>query len=244
MPSASFTVNTLATPPERAVAAGSTVALALVSTSGVNTVQWSFVSDSADALSTPTITTGGTPDGATASFTMPAGAAQGFIVQCIINNGTDAEGNPQSAYTKKALIGVVGAAGIIPATLGEKYERDSVYGWQMLLVRLSTGMVIPQVGNNLADADATIIITGGAVRVIPAGTLTANRVIDVDNTSAIDNEEIVIARYDVSAFTVTVRDNSNATVFTMPASTAMALRLKKATGANFADPRAIRLATV
>lgn len=129
MASANFTVNGSSVPPELAVSASSTVTLALLSTTGVNTVTWSIIGNHAESAVNPTITPAGTPSGATATFPMPSGAGQAYIVQCQINGGVDAEGVIQSSYTKTALVGVVSAGGAVPFAFGESFERSATHGY-------------------------------------------------------------------------------------------------------------------
>jgi hypothetical protein len=126
--SANFTVNGNAVPPEAAVSASSTVTLALLSTSGVDTVSWSIIGNHGEAAVNPTITPAGTPLGATATFPMPAGAGQAYLLQCQINGGVDSEGVEQSSYTKTALVGVLDASGYVPFAFGETFERSATHG--------------------------------------------------------------------------------------------------------------------
>jgi len=129
MASATFTVNGSAVTGAVAVAAESSVALALSSTSGVRTATWSVEGNHSTAATDPTITPAGTPSGVTASFPMPAGAGQAYLVQCVINGGVDLEGNAVTAYTARAVIGVVGGHGYVPLAAGEAYERSATHGW-------------------------------------------------------------------------------------------------------------------
>jgi hypothetical protein len=194
MASAAFTVNGSATPPEKAVSASSTVTLALVSTTGVRTVAWSFVGNSSSSLVNPTITPAGTPSGATATFPMPSGSGQGYRIQCVINNGVDDAGVAQSSYTKTAIVGVVDGTGTIPFCVGETYERDATYGYIQTLNARATGGGTPSIaddsvtfakmqnigvgliGNDSGTADPKLITLGsslafaaGAIGVATAG---------------------------------------------------------------------------
>src|SRR3954471_3386516 len=117
--SADFTLNGASAPPELAVAAGSTVTLALVSITGVRTIVWSIVGNSSHTLVNPTITPAGSPSGATATFVMPAGTGQGYLLQCVVNGGNDDEGTHQSQLTKRAIVGVVDGSGTVPFCAGE-----------------------------------------------------------------------------------------------------------------------------
>ena len=133
MPSPNFTINGSATPPEKAVAYNATVTLALLSTSGVNTIAWSIVGTDSTGTPSPAITPGGSPLGATATFTMVADPATGLgaslRVQCKVNGGLDSAGQVDPSLTKTALVGVHNVAGIVPLAVGEQFERDAVQGW-------------------------------------------------------------------------------------------------------------------
>lgn len=128
MSSANFTINGSATPPAIAVTASTTVTLALTDTS-FRTAVWSFIGNHSPSATNPTITPGGSPLGATATFPMPSGAGQSYIVQCVVNNGRDDEGAEQASLTKTALVGVLGANGKLPFAAGETFERHATYGW-------------------------------------------------------------------------------------------------------------------
>lgn len=64
---------------------------------------------------------------------MPSGAGQGYLVQCVVNNGRDDEGQVQASLTKRAIVGVVAASGQVPFVAGETNERSATYGWVMAL---------------------------------------------------------------------------------------------------------------
>lgn len=150
MTSANFTANGSSVPPELAVAASSLVTLALTSISGVRTIVWSIVGNSGPALVNPTITPASSPSGATATFTMPAGTGQGYVVQCQVNGGVDDEGVVQSQLTKRAIIGVLNGAGFVPFCYGETDERSSTFGYIAAL-------------NILGDLGGTVAIANNAV---------------------------------------------------------------------------------
>jgi hypothetical protein len=136
MPSADFTINGSATPPAIAVSASSTVTLALTDTS-FRTVTWSIVGNHHPDAVNPTITPGGSPLGATATFPMPSGAGQAYLIECVVNNGRDDEGQVQASLTKRALVGVnATSSSKIPFANGEKLERDAVYGWTVVMNEL------------------------------------------------------------------------------------------------------------
>jgi hypothetical protein len=129
MASAAFTVNGSAPTGAVAVAAESSVALALASTTGLSSVAWSIAGSHSSSASNPTITAAGTPTGATASFTMPAGDSQCYLVKCVVNGGVDLEGNVISEATATALVGVEAPWGYVPFCSGESTERDATHGW-------------------------------------------------------------------------------------------------------------------
>lgn len=130
MASADFTINGSTCPPELAVSASSTVTLALISTSGARTIAWSIVGNHAEGVTNPTITPAGTPSGATATFAIPSGAGQAYLVQCVINGGVDETGQEVTNYTKTAIVGVLSATtGLVPFVNGEVFERSATHGY-------------------------------------------------------------------------------------------------------------------
>lgn len=195
MASANFTVNGHAVPPEIAVSASSLVTLALLSISGVDTVQWSIIGNHAEDAVNPAITPAGTPLGATATFTMPAGDAQAYLIECKVNGGVDSEGVEQSSYVKTALVGVVNARGEVPFAFGEAFERSATHGTTEAFNKLAeaagvgTGDVVgpggsianrlpvfaDSTGKLLGDSGQTIaqVIAAGAAAA-PQGDLKAN----------------------------------------------------------------------
>lgn len=88
----------------------------------------------------------------------------------------------------------------------------------------------------------TIVITEGAIRYLRSN-LANNFTLDIDNTSARDDETITIVRCEPSptANTFTIRDHSNNTIGTLTASAREAVTFKKAAGGNFASPVYTRL---
>lgn len=129
MASAAFTINGSASP--QSCAAGSTVTLALTSTTGAGTIVWSIIGSSDSTKTAPTITPAGSPSGATATFTMntPVGATGlTWLVQCVINGGVDSAGQAVAAYTATGLVGVVNSPGFLPFTYGELLQRNSTTG--------------------------------------------------------------------------------------------------------------------
>lgn len=131
MPSAAFTLNGAASPCTTA-SAGGVVALALLSTSGVGTVEWTILGGSDSSKTKPTITAAGSPPGATAQFIMNSDVdgsiGLSWVVQCKINAGIDANGAPVPAYTATGIVGVLNPLGIIPFAAFESFERNAIVG--------------------------------------------------------------------------------------------------------------------
>ncbi len=59
-------------------------------------------------------------------------------------------------------------------------------------------------GDDLGDADVTLLVSGGRTHVIPPATLTANRTSTLGVTGAVAGDEILIVRNDVEAFALTI----------------------------------------
>jgi hypothetical protein len=133
-------------------------------------------------------------------------------------------------------VGMLSTAAARIAGGGQLSERNGYYTDKGAIIS-SEGHVV---GALLTDADATITIAGGSWRVLAPKTLTANRTVDIDNATESDNEEIVIDRQDKEAFTLTVRDNANATIATFPASVKMRGHFRKVAGANFVCDHLVR----
>jgi hypothetical protein len=170
MASANFTINATAVPPALAVSASTTVTLALVSTTGVRLVEWSIVGNHSSAQVNPTITPAGSPLGATATFAMPSGAGQAYLIQCVVNGGNDENGRAVSTLTKRALVGVNTTAGDLPFAVGETDERSLTHGYTEALNRqriLGTGDVTGPPSSTVGrlalwdDTSGTTIDDGG-----------------------------------------------------------------------------------
>lgn len=105
----------------------------------------------------------------------------------------------------------------------------------------SLGSEIPTAGSNLSDANATITIAGGAQYVLPAATLTANRVLTLGVTgSPLTGEIISVLRRGTEAFTYTIQDDAATVLFTMPVSTRFAAYFRY-NGTHFTLSSAVRI---
>jgi hypothetical protein len=86
----------------------------------------------------------------------------------------------------------------------------------------------PQPGADLDDSAPTLDLADGAFRVLPDGTLTANRVATIDDNGATAGAVLYIARIDVEAFTYQV-DNGGpggGTLYTFPVSVSRGAKFK------------------
>lgn len=184
MPSSSFTINGSAHPPAVTVTAGSTVTLALTSTTGVSTIAWSIVGGSDSTQAIPTITPAGSPNGATATFVMNATVGDvglSWVVKCVVNDGRDEEHQVVSSYTSNGLVGVISANGLLPFAMGETTERNATHGiaddlntaftgMSAHLARLSESASEAANGAILTAAIARVNAIGGGIIDLPAGT--------------------------------------------------------------------------
>lgn len=148
-PSATTTVNSASVSGAVAVSASSTVNLALASNAGVRSVSYTIVGNHSSSASNPTITAGA--DHA-ASFTMPAGIDQAYLIETVVNNGLDTSGRAVAGYKFRFIVGVAGLSGLVPGALGEKTERGT-YGHLPLINQALTG--------STPGAPQTITISGG-----------------------------------------------------------------------------------
>jgi len=131
-----FTVNGSVPTDAVAVAAGSTVTLAISNTSGINGIVWSVVGNDNRVRVNPAITAAGSPPGATASFVMPAdagdGLGQSYRINCTVSDG----GSPANTSSTTVVVGVANGSGIVPFAAGEDFDRHPTYGWTESLNRV------------------------------------------------------------------------------------------------------------
>lgn len=138
---------------------GATVNLALLSTLGVNAVDFVVVGVSNSTLTIPTITEGAL---GTASFTFPADPSDAMgrsvLVEIIVNGGFDQHGKQSPALRTRVLIGVANANGVIPIASDESMERDAITGW---LRAINESLGAPG-GRTAANSVGCYALTGGA----------------------------------------------------------------------------------
>jgi len=174
MASAVFTVNGGSSAGGVVVSASSTVNLALSSSSGVNTVAWSFIGSHSSGASYPTITNGDTK-GLTASFPV-GGSAESWLLQCVVNGSLDENGDYDASLTTTSLIGVAISGSTLLFASNETTERSSTHGWMEALNELVTTVAgtagyIPVGGVFIAvvDTDPNTLLGYGTWSAIGAG---------------------------------------------------------------------------
>lgn len=138
------------------VAGGATVTLALVSTAGIQTISWSCVGTHVASVTpasiTALITPAGSPSGATATFTMPAGYGQSYRIKCVVRDVNNV------SYTAYGLVGVLSESGFVPFAAGEETERHATQGWSDALNTL-VGQQGTRSTATTTDATVTTIAT-------------------------------------------------------------------------------------
>lgn len=85
----------------------------------------------------------------------------------------------------------------------------------------SGGGAVPRQGANLTDADATVNPASSQISasLLPAGTLSANRVLTLGVTgSPVTGHIYQVLRYDLTANTYAVKDDAATTLYTFAAS--------------------------
>lgn len=110
------------------VSASASVALAVVDTTGVSSIEWSCVGTHSSSVATSTITAAitpaGSPAGATATLAMPAGAGQSYLIRCLVRDGQGLV-----AEYKQGQVAVLNNNSILPLAFGETFERNITHGW-------------------------------------------------------------------------------------------------------------------
>lgn len=169
MASAAFTIDGTAVPTSAGTAVqtdfATSVSLAVVSTTGAKSIEWSILGTSAPTVATPTITRTGTPLGATATFATGAdpgdGSGLGYGVRCKV---TDGGGTVTYAY---GVVGVPAAYDEVPQVVGEELWRHATHGWTPYLNSMALGF--PHTTGQFTTTDATAATA--ATVAIPTGKL-------------------------------------------------------------------------
>jgi hypothetical protein len=173
--SAEFSVDGSSAVQAHEVAYGATVDLALLSLTGVRSIQWSIGDPDSDGSSAgtshssmvaPTITPAGAPTGATASFTMVADPGDGEGRACVVKcKVTDSGGNTAVAYR---VVGVPNTRGYVPFVVDEALHRNATHGWTEEINSLLAGIsTMPSVVDP-DDDDKTIVLKDGVYNKVSA----------------------------------------------------------------------------
>lgn len=172
------------------VSASASVALAVVDTSGVSSIEWSCVGTHSSSVATATITAAITPagslPGATATLAMPAGAGQSYLIRCLVRDG-------QGRVTdyKQGQVAVLNNNSILPLAFGETFERNITHGWidpiNTFLNTAPGGALLTTGGTMSGDiAMGTNNITGVGYIALGTGTLPSAGEIRLTDGSSID----------------------------------------------------------
>jgi hypothetical protein len=165
------------------------------SLTGVQTVLWEIVGNDNSARVNPTITAAGSPNGATASFTMPAdpgdGLGQCYLVRCTVSDG----GTPVSSVSSSAVVGVNNPLGVLPLAYGEETERSSTHGWVHPYNKLMAGNPRSYASVTTTDATTTTVLTIpiDANTTVSCGARWFGRIV-AGNTQAMRESTFVIRR--------------------------------------------------
>lgn len=164
--SAQFTVNGDTNPAEHIVAYGDTVQLALLSIVGADIIAAEIVASSFSGDPLPVVTLGGSPLGATATFTAPAdpldNLGRSFRFKYSVANTVEND-------VQYAVIGVPNVKFFIPLIPGEELERDRTHGWTQIINRaLIAGNVA---GPSSMGGDVTGTVTANTVSKIHGATV-------------------------------------------------------------------------
>ena len=148
---ASFSIEGLSTRQAYEVAYGATVDLAVLSLTGASIISWSIDSVSHESMTSPTITSAGSPTGATASFPMPSDPGDGQGRACVVKLLlTDSGGNTAVDYR---LVGVPNTRGIVPLCPGESLARHASRGWSDVINEcISAPTTAPEVASDTTAA--------------------------------------------------------------------------------------------
>lgn len=164
-------------------AGGDAIILRVKSTTGVNTVSWRCYGTHDSATSVATIQAlldaglGGSPNGQTCSFTLPAGTEQAYGIECKVNDGKDAEGNSDAAMVAKGGIYVLNPAGARPFFSGETTEENATHGTTGRLNAALAGVSAPAVtAPTDPGEDTRIAVASGGDLIYPTVTVTGSTV--------------------------------------------------------------------
>lgn len=115
------------------VTPSTTVNLAVLSVTGVRSIEWRIVAGSDPSIAAPVITPAGSPLGATATLAFTtesvAGLGLAWLIECKVNGGTPLGSNEIEEDLKKTMVfGKANSNLILPLVYGEEFERHATLG--------------------------------------------------------------------------------------------------------------------
>jgi hypothetical protein len=132
MASAAFELDpgtaTFGTSPQEVSASGATVRCRLLSVAGITpgSIRWSCIGTNNESVAIPTATPSGSPSGQIATFTIPSGSNQAYIIQCEVNGGPDVNGQASTRSSGKFY--VLNVASREPIAYFETTESSTSHG--------------------------------------------------------------------------------------------------------------------
>ncbi len=191
---------------------------------GSNDLIWQQVAFSGGSVHTTAPITGdgtsGTPIAISPATESAAGSMSAADKATIDGIPTTYVAKTRTVNTTAPLTG--GGALSSDLTLAISAATDSAAGSMSAADKTKLdGLIEPAVGSNLTDADATVNPASSAISasVLPASTLTANRVLTIGvSGSPATGLVYQVVRRDLSAHTYTVKDDAGTTLFTFAAS--------------------------
>lgn len=153
----------------------------------------------------------------------------------VLTRATDAD---ESADFEDCHVVPIAEGSLFANQRAQLTTNDTVTLNSTALVYSLENIGAPRVGADLTGAAGTpgqtITVDQGAVRIL-YGPLAQNSVLDIDNTNAIDDETLTIFSFNTAPFTYQIRDHGNTEIALIPASTPMAVTVRKLTSANFGN---------
>lgn len=150
--------------PQEVSSAGATVRCRLLSVAGVQpgTISWTCEGTNNPTVARLVATMSGSPNGQIATFTIPAGANQAYIIQCEVNGGPDVNGDASTRARGKFY--VLNNAGRQPIAYFESTESNATHGTFALIDEINDTS-----GQNASAAGIGTIASPGILRNLPGG---------------------------------------------------------------------------
>lgn len=131
--------STYGATPQSVSAGGATVRCRLLNVAGIKngTIVWTCIGTNNHTVALPTITPSGSPFGQIASFAIPAGANQAYIIQCDVNGGPDVTNEATTRHSGKFY--VLNVQTREPAAAGETTESRAIRGVVEIIDEINNG---------------------------------------------------------------------------------------------------------